>query len=88
MSNKRMTADEIAKMVGVSRYQIDIARKQGRLPYIQFGRRIYFDPEMVEKALDLEAVENQQRQKELAEAEKPKEVVHYGKFKSLRELME
>jgi hypothetical protein len=88
MSKKRMTADEIAEMIGVSKYQIDLARKQGKLPYIQFGKRIYYDPEMVEKALELEALENQKRQKELAEASQTKEIIHYGKFKSLREVIE
>lgn len=87
MSNIRMNRDELAEYTHLTKYQVDMARKQGKIPYIQIGRRILYDPEMVEEALELEALENQRRQRELAEAAQPKEVVHYGNYKKIKELI-
>lgn len=83
MGTKRMTTAEIVEYTGLSRHQIDLARKQGKIPYIQFGKKVFFDPEMVDEALRLEAEENQRKAKANMEVNKPKEVIHYGKLKDL-----
>ncbi|MFR5773599.1 MAG: hypothetical protein ACLUE7_10140 [Lachnospirales bacterium] len=55
--------------------------KKGTIPYIKIGRRLLFDPEMVLKALDLEAEQNQEEAKKKYElAQQEKEVIHYGKL--------
>ncbi len=84
MSNKRMNIQEIAEYTGMSTYQIDLGCKRGVIPFICFGRRKFFDPEMVDEALTLEAKENQEKARSnMHEQQQQKEVMHYGKLKDM-----
>jgi 2,4-dienoyl-CoA reductase-like NADH-dependent reductase (Old Yellow Enzyme family) len=84
MGNRRVCTKELAKLTGLSAYQINLGIKKGTIPYIRIGRRLLFDPEMVLKALDLEAEQNQaEARKKYELAQEQKEVIHYGKLVDL-----
>lgn len=84
MGNRRVCTKELSELTGLSCYQINIGIKKGVIPYIKIGRRLLFDPEMVDKALDLEAEQNQEEAKKQFElAQQEKEVIHYGKLADL-----
>ena len=81
MGNRRVCTKELAELTGLSAYQINLGIKKRTIPYIKIGRRLLFDPQMVLKALDLEAEQNQEEAKKKYElAQQEKEVIHYGKL--------
>lgn len=83
MSAKRLTIGELSQATGFSRYAIERMYKGGVLPFISIGRRIYFDPELVDEALKAEAKANQENARSSVESMQPKEVIHYGRLKDL-----
>ncbi|MCC8097218.1 MAG: helix-turn-helix domain-containing protein [Eubacterium sp.] len=81
---KRLTTSELAKELGLTAYAVTTMRKQGLLPYIKIGigqGRIFYDLELVNKALDKIAEDNAKKQAELYDSymkSKYPEVVHMG----------
>lgn len=64
----RMNIKEAARQVGLSEWSLRAGIKQGKYPYIKVGvgrGRIFVDIDMLEKALEHEAQDNQKRQAEI-----------------------
>lgn len=83
MSSRRVSTKELSELTGLSTYQIQLGMRKGTIPYIRLGRRLLFDPDMVEKALEFEAEKNQQEAREKYAEQQPKEVVYYGELRDL-----
>lgn len=80
----RMNIKEAARQVGLSEWSLRAGIKQGKYPYIKVGigrGRIFVDIDMLEKALEQEAQDNQKRQAEIYEQyqrEHNPEIVYMG----------
>ena len=84
MSAKRMTIRELSEYSGLSSYAISLMVKQGAVPYLKVGNRVFLDPVSFDEALQQIEKENQSAaKKNFEQTEKPKEIVHYGKLKDL-----
>lgn len=80
----KMNIKEAAQQVGITESGLRTGIKQGKYPYIKVGvgrGRIFVDIDMLNKALELEAQENQKRQAKIYEQyqkEHNPEIVYMG----------
>lgn len=81
---RKIDLTELSEYTGLSRHALRIMIKSGDISYIRVGYgkgKLYFDPEVVNKELDMLAAENKKETKELAEQfRKTQEVLYSSRF--------